>query len=402
MRRATISMGAALLVVLAGCGGGDDDAVGGDGNGADAGGGGGGGDGGSYPGDGDDLDTASGCAGVFNPDQMLEYHFEVQNWSTVQNDCTFEEYVEADMQCGDGPTIRVGMRHKRSGSAAKPGFKIDVNQYADAQAFNSLKKMSFENGISSSTECAGGDSGDPGAPLSEYLAWRIHVLGGHVTSRAALARVFVNGDEIGIYVNVEQPDKVFLEKRLGDNDGWLWKFSGGVSDGLKTNEGTTDPYDAWFCFFKKNGCEPPADGVLETELPQKLDIDQLLRVGAANALMANHDAILLKLNNYYYYDRDSGPRMYFPWDLDTTMRDDYDVFTGSVSGGTTVFTDVLFSHWEDDYDAILTEWLAGPLSLEAITGEIDRAVDLAGGDGDSLEAWWNDRHAAVSEQVDAH
>ena len=402
MRRATISMGAALLVVLAGCGGGDDDAVGGDGNGADGGGGGGGGDGGSYPGDGDDLDTASGCAGVFNPDQMLEYHFEVQNWSTVQNDCTFEEYVEADMQCGDGPTIRVGMRHKRSGSAAKPGFKIDVNQYADAQAFNSLKKMSFENGISSSTECGGGDSGDPGAPLSEYLAWRIHVLGGHVTSRAALARVFVNGDEIGIYVNVEQPDKVFLEKRLGDNDGWLWKFSGGVSDGLKTNEGTTDPYDAWFCFFKKNGCEPPADGVLETELPQKLDIDQLLRVGAANALMANHDAILLKLNNYYYYDRDSGPRMYFPWDLDTTMRDDYDVFTGSVSGGTTVFTDVLFSHWEDDYDAILTEWLAGPLSLEAITGEIDRAVDLAGGDGDSLEAWWNDRHAAVSEQVDAH
>ncbi len=94
--------------------------------------------------------------------------------------------------------------------------------------------------------------------------------------------------------------------------------------------------------------------------------------------------------------------MYFPWDLDTTMRDDYDVFTGSVSGGTTVFTDVLFSHWEDDYDAILTEWLAGPLSLEAITGEIDRAVDLSGGDGDSLEAWWNDRHAAVSEQVDAH
>jgi hypothetical protein len=401
MRRATWC-GAASLAILAACGGGGDDGATGDGDGSGQdGGGGGGGDGGSYPGDGDDLDTATGCAGVYNPDQMLEYHFEVQNWSTVQNDCTFEEYVEADMRCGDGPAIRVGMRHKRSGSTAKPGFKIDINHYVDAQAFNSLKKMSFENGISSSQECGGGD-GDPGAPLSEYLAWRIHVLGGHVTSRAAFARVFVNGDEIGIYVNVEQPDKVFLEKRLGDNDGWLWKFSGGVSDGLKTNEGTTDPYDAWFCFFKKNGCEPPADSVLESELPQRLDIEQLLKVGAANALMANHDAIMLKLNNYYFYDRDSGPRMYFPWDLDTTMSDDYDVFTGTVSGGTTVFTDVLFSHWEDDYDAILTAWLAGPLSLDVIEGEIDRAVEVAGGNGGSLKEWWAARHAAVSEQVAAH
>jgi hypothetical protein len=407
-------MAASALLVLSACGGGDDGATGdGDGVGQD-GGGGGGGDGGSYPGDGDDLDTASGCAGVYNPDQILEYHFEVANWNTVQNDCTYETYVEADMRCNDGPSIRVGMRHKRSGGTAKPGFKVDINHFADTQAFNSLKKMSFENGISSSTECGGGDSGEAGALMSEYLAWRIHVLGGHVTGRAAFAKVYVNGDYIGTYVNVEQPDKVFLEKRLGDNDGWLWKFSGGVSDGLKTNEGTTDPYDSYFCFFKKNPCPVPDD--IEAALPQKLDIEQILKVAAANALMANTDAIILKLNNFYYYDYDSGPRMYFPWDLDTSMKSDYDVFTGTVSGGTAVYTDVLFAHWEDDYDAILTSWLAGPLSIDAIHGEIDRAVSVAGdamaddplvgggasGAADDLKAWWTDRHAAVSDQVNAH
>lgn len=407
-------MAAAALLALAACGGGDDDAVGdGDGSGAD-GGGGGAGDGGSYPGDGDDLDTATGCAGVYNPDQILEYRFQVQNWSTVQNDCTYDTYVEADMACGDGGSIRVGIRHKRSGGVDKPGFKVDINHVVAGQAWNSLKKMSFENGISSGPDCGSGDGGGGASSLmTEYLGWRVHVLGGHVTGRAAFAKVYVNGDYIGTYVNVEQPDKVFLQKRLGDNDGWLWKISGG-DDGLKTNEGTTDPYDAWFCFFKKNPCPVPGD--IETSLPQKLDIEQLLKVGAANALLANHDAIMLKLNNFYYYDYDSGPRVYLPWDLDSTMSDDYDVFTGTVSGGTTVFTDVLFAHWEEDYDRILTDWLAGPLSVDAIHAEIDRAVEVAGdamaddpngggsaaAAGTDLKAWWNDRHAAVSEQVAAH
>ncbi|HEU5059035.1 MAG TPA: hypothetical protein VFU21_21025, partial [Kofleriaceae bacterium] len=93
-RRATFSMAAAALLVLAGCGG-DDDAVGDDSGGGADGGTTGGGDGGTYPGDGDDLDTATGCAGVYNPDQILEYHFETSGWSTVQNDCTYETYVEA-------------------------------------------------------------------------------------------------------------------------------------------------------------------------------------------------------------------------------------------------------------------------------------------------------------------
>lgn len=159
----------------------------------------------------------------------------------------------------------------------------------------------------------------------------------------------------------------------------------------------------------------PAGELAET-LPGRLDIPQILRVGAVNALMANTDAIMLKVKNYIYYDW-AGPRLYFPWDLDTSMREGYDVvFPGSVSGGTTIFTDALFTHWEDDYAAILTDLLDGPLALEQIHGEIDRAVSVAGealeadphldgaasAAGDSMRSWWTARHAAVAEQVAAH
>jgi hypothetical protein len=377
-----------------------------------------GGSDGGYDGPPDELEIATGCAGVYNPNQLLEFRLEMSpgDWSTVQNDCSFETYVPAMLACGDGPAIQVGVRHKRSGGTAKPGLKIDFNLYAAGQSFYGLKKMSWENGVGSSQDGCGADGGEAGGLISEYLAWRLHAVSGGVTGKAALIPVFVNGDPLGVYVNVEQIDKSFLKRRVGNDSGWLWKYSGSDRDGQQTNEGTEDPFLADLCYLERNGgCPMPSAGQLAAELPGKLDIPQALTVGAVNALMANTDSPLLKFNNYAFYNW-TGPRMYFPWDLDTTMKSDYDVFTGSVSGGTTVFTDVLFSNWEDDYADILAELLEGPLSLAAIQAELDRAVDVAGGAmdadphlgggargaADSLADWWSARHAAVSAQVESH
>jgi hypothetical protein len=373
---------------------------------------------GSYPGTGDDLATATGCAGVYNPDQVLDFHLTMSasDWQIVQNDCSYATYVPADLSCGDAAPIRVGIRHKRSGGTQKPGLKIDINYYVSGQTFFSLKKMDWENGVGSAADGCGSDGSSTEAMIREYLGWRLHVDSGEKTSRAAFVNVTLNGAPLGAFLSVEPVDKTFVRRQLGDASGWIWKFSGSPGDGQQTNEGVPDPYAAYFCFFEKSGCPTPSAAQLAAELPGKLDIPQLLSVGAVNAIMANHDAILLKQNNYIYYDWAGGPREYFAWDLDTTMSDSYNVFTGTVPGGTTRFVDALYTNWEDDYDAVLTQLLAGPLSLAAIDSEIDRAVKVAGpvleadplvggsaaAAGSSLKAWWTTRHAAVQAQVDAH
>ncbi|MBZ0232371.1 MAG: CotH kinase family protein [Deltaproteobacteria bacterium] len=412
MRPAIVLLVAAGLVACGSDpgGSGDDDASG-DGGPGD------GGSYGEYPGTGDDLDTALGCAGVYNPDQLLDFHLTMApaDWQMIQNDCTFTLYAPAELRCEDGPPIRVGVRHKRSGGTSKPGLKIDINEYVDGQELFSLRKLSWENGVGSSATGCGEDGTSTEAMLTEYLAWRLHVRSGEMTSRAAFVNVTMNGAPLGAFLSVEVVDKPFVKRRLGDASGWIWKFSGSPGDGQQTNEGVDDPYDDYFCFFERSGCAPPPSAQLATELPTKLDIPQLLSVGAVNAIMANTDAILLKQNNYVFYDW-AGPRAYFPWDLDTTMNGGYDVFTGTVPGGTTAFTDVLFTHWEDDYDALLTQLLAGPLSLDAITMELDRAVRVAGpaleldpfvggsagAARDAILDWWTARHADVSAQVAAH
>jgi hypothetical protein len=401
----------AIMVVAAlGCGGRDPGTTG------DGGGDGAGGDG-SYPGGGDDIDVATGCAGVYNPGQVLEFHLTMSagDWATVQNDCTFSQYVPAELSCGDGATIQVGVRHKRSGGTMKPGLKIDINRFVAGQTFFGLKKMDWENGVGSEVGGCGNDGSSTGAMLSEYLGWWLHVQSGEKTGHAAFVNVTLNGAPLGAFLSVEEIDKSFLRRRVGDDTGWVWKFSGGQGDGQQTNEGVTDPYLAYFCFFEKNGCAIPSATQLAAELPGKLDIPQLLSVAGVNALMGNHDAIMLKLNNFIFYDW-SGPRLYLPWDLDSTMSDTYDVYTGTVPGGTTVFTDTLFTNWQGDYTTTLSTLLAGPLSLAAIDAEIDRIAALAGPSLEAdpfvggsasaaaaaLKSYWASRHPQVAAQVAAH
>jgi hypothetical protein len=362
------------------------------------------------------LDSDRGCAGVFNPDQMLAFGLQMAaaDWSAILADMTYSRVVQARFRCNDGPEMMVGVRRKRSGGQQKVGLKIDLNAFAPGQRFHGLGKLSLENGVSSGTDT---DSGDVGSLIREYLGWRMMVLSGALSGRAALVQLTVNGVLIGVYVNVEQVDKIFLQSRLGDDSGWLYKKSGGVDDGLKTHEldMLSDPYDQYFCFFLKGGgsCAVPAAADLLRDLPGRLHIPQLLRMGAVNALIANSDAPLFKDNNYYWYDWAGGPRVYFPWDLDSAMGGQLDVFSGGVGGQVSFYTDTLFSNWSGDYEMILQELLSQKLTEAVVLEELDRVERVAGAalDADphaggatagaigSLKSWWSARHATVRTQL---
>jgi hypothetical protein len=357
----------------------------------------------------DDLSAATGCAGVFNHHQLLDYEVTIDpgDWAALKADTTNSVMFMAQLSCGDLPPIQVGIRRKRSGGTDKPGLKIDINYYVDGQEYFGLKKLSMENGISEG-------SGDVEVydVLAEYLSWRIVQLSGTIGSRAAFARLSVNGSLVGVYVNVEQVDKAFLQSRIGNDSGWLYKKSGSADDGYKTNELQPNPYEADMCFWDNNPCPVPGD--LESYLPTQLDIGQMLLMGGVNAIISNEDAPLVKNNNYYFYDYGGGPRLYFPWDLDTTQKTSQSIFN---EPGTAIYKDVLFAHWEDDYDVLLTSLLEGPLALPAITGEIALAVSVAGtaldadpavtGDGADdagakLGNYWNTRHPALVSELEGH
>jgi spore coat protein CotH len=363
-----------------------------------------------------ELATSSGCAGVFNPDQLLTLALGIDpgDFSRVLADTTYSIVAPAQMQCEGEAPLTVGVRRKRSGGRQKVGFKLDMNAFVPGHEWYGLKKLSLENGVSEGdTE----DGAEVRAYVGEYLAWRLMVLSGAISSRATFMALEVNGESLGVYVNVEQVDKRFLQERLGDDSGWLYKKSGGVNDGLKTNElGAGDnPFEGYFCFWASgNGCPLPSAEALATDLPARLNIAQFLRFGAVNALIGNTDGPLFKDNNYYFYDYASGPRAYIPWDLDTAMKDSPSVYSGGGGGGgTSSFDAVLFTHWRDDYTAMVDQLLDDHFTLAAIQAELDRVLLVAGAAFDqdpfvtgtaadavtSLEQYWSGRLSDVRVEV---
>jgi hypothetical protein len=360
------------------------------------------------------IDTDTGCSGVFNPNQVLEYAITLAeaDYAAILADSTHSLSVPGKLSCNGGATMDVAVERKRSGGATKVGLKIDVNASIDAQTFYGLKKLGFDNGTSSgSTE----DDATPRDVIAEYLGWRLMRASGVIASRSAFAKLRINGGPPMVYVHVEQVDKRFLQDRLGEDEGWLYKKSGGDGDGLKTHEadGVSNPHEAWYCFLQKKACAGPDDATLAEQLPLRADIPQMHRLGAVNAIIGNTDGLLYKDNNYYHYDSVAGKRTYFPWDLDTTMSASVPLIDGSVPGGTTAFTAAFFSHWRADYLALAEQILRENITAALLEAELARVLEVAAADLDAdpaladgaadaistLGTWWQQRLLTLEQQL---
>jgi hypothetical protein len=100
--------------------------------------------------------------GVYNPEQILEYHLTLSpgDWQSLVADTTNSIYFQAGFRCGGSAPITVGLRRKRSGGADKVGLKLDTNRYVEDQEYHGLHKLSFRmnEGL-----CSLGEFSHPGA-----------------------------------------------------------------------------------------------------------------------------------------------------------------------------------------------------------------------------------------------
>lgn len=118
------------------------------------------------------------------------------------------------------------------------------------------------------------------------------------------ARVHVNGEYYGIFTSIEKIDPAFLERVFEDPTGDLWKRAKWT---LKTNEDTATD----------ERLRALRNASTTEEIIAYLDLEQALRVYAAQALMPDGDGAWAGGLNYYLYDDPSrGKFVLLPWDLD--------------------------------------------------------------------------------------
>ncbi len=177
---------------------------------------------------------------------------------------------------------------------------------------------------------------DP-AFIRETLAYHIYAVCGVPASRARMVRLHVNDQFRGLYVEVEQVDKVFL-RRFKLDGALLFKTSGRANQSDERNLGS----EAAFAIHYENETQKTnsfrdlqlfcRDLALSTDtldfFTRRVDLEKYINYLAATVLVQHWDGF--NKNHFLVYD-ERGSKKWFvvPWDLDRTLGDHWNWSFGS-------------------------------------------------------------------------
>lgn len=222
----------------------------------------------------------------------------------------------------------VGVRYKGNSSSApesphKRSFLIAFSEFNPGQRFLGLRHVALDNGIQF------------GGLFSERLITDALRGVGVKASRCNYARVSLNGQPAGVYVNVERIDQAFLEHHFPSANGPLFKIDeGGPGADLRYLGADPALYRKTFELHSGDEAEAftaviefirslnqPAGG--RAELGALLDVEGFIKTTAVLLLAGAFDQYTgWGPHNYYLYRDPADHRWsYIPWDLDVGFAD---------------------------------------------------------------------------------
>ena len=286
----------------------------------------------------------------------------------------FAARVTIDGQVRDN----VGVRKKGflgSLDAIKPSLKIDLNRFQTNAPFYGVRRLTLNNAKQ-----------DPSL-IRQCVGYQLFAQAGLPAPRCNFAHVTVNGQDRGIYVNVEEIRKPMLARHFADNSGNL--YEGTVSDfhpalrntfEAQTNEDTNDgsDLDAVITALASD------DQDLLTTLGAVVDLDALVRFWAMEALIGHWDGYSSNRNNFYLYrDPVAGKFHFMPWGIDTILSEGYPIASLNPSANKGMFAYsaitrrlVDIPEMRDRYLAQIQTLLSTVWNEPAILDEIDRMEAL--------------------------
>ncbi len=242
----------------------------------------------------------------------------------------------------DGQTWRqVGFRYKGNtalsmswgNNAIALPFKLDFDEFEDDnpeldnQRFYGFKQLGFGNNF------------DDPSLQREKVAADVFRAAGVPAAQTAFYAVYVdsgNGQGFqswGFYTAVELPDDTLIESQFADDDGNMYKPSGGgatfaagsfteASFPKRTNRDTdfADVLAVFEALHAETRLSNPA--AWRESLEAVFDVERFLRWLATNRFVQKRDTYGVMAKDFYLYaDRASGQLVWIPWDNNEAMDD---------------------------------------------------------------------------------
>lgn len=299
------------------------------------------------------------------------------DWKNLRDHFLENTYYPASLEWKGMIIEDVGIRSRGLGSRSydKPGLKLDFNRYSQGQNFLGLKSLILDNAAQDRTMFA------------ERLSMEMFRRLGLPAPRLVHTRLYINGSYAGLYVIMEPVDKVFLQRNLGENSGYLYDYEW--------------VYDYWFDFLgdepghytpepfqpqtnEKNPQPGPLVDMIRTinqssdeefraAVSQYLDLERVAKYLAVETFVGEFDGLAgdWGANNFYLYRfNDSNRFEFIPWDKDVTFQEPH----------------AERSIWANfDRHVLIRRMMALPDIRERYLAALNECIRTAGGAGGWLE-----------------
>jgi hypothetical protein len=257
---------------------------------------------------------------LYDPAIVLDVRITLPQASIDALGAAPDVYAIGDIQVGDETVTDVGVRLKGEwnfrGLDAKASFKIKFDEFVAGQELRGLRRMTLNGALE-----------DP-AYVAERLVYTAFRAAEVPAPRANSARVWVNGELFGLYVNIETEDKTFLRRWFADDDGNLYEEMGAElvpgnegSFELETNETANDRSDLAAFIAAIDAAD---DATLDTDLEAVLDVDEFFRCMALEGIVNQWDGYgytQFGPNNFrIYHDPSTGRFSFIPWGMDMALK----------------------------------------------------------------------------------
>ncbi|MCW3104934.1 MAG: hypothetical protein JWO09_3374 [Bacteroidetes bacterium] len=241
-----------------------------------------------------------------------------------------EIYHTCDVSWDGIALSNCGFREKGNASNSlttfgrKKPLKISFDEFSN-QELDGLKKINLNN-----------FTNDPSL-VHDALSLRLFRDAGLIAPRTSYAKVWINGEYIGVYAVIENVDKTFLKFQFGssNNDGNLYKTDRGAGvplnwlgpdpagykeQGMKltTNE-STDDWTKLISFIDLLNNDHSDD--FRQKLESVFDVHSYLKVLAIEKCIRSWDSYWGGGNNFYLYEHPDGKIRWIPWDMNETFQD---------------------------------------------------------------------------------
>jgi hypothetical protein len=327
---------------------------------------------------------------LFRPDHILEVTItlDANDWEQLRNEpdeigmpkvtCSNQPtetpytYFSADVDIDGEMFTNVGVRKKGgfgSLSTARPGLKVKAHEFVAGQRIFGLHRLTLNN------------NHQDDAYISQCLGYGLFRQAGLPASRCSFAHVTVNGEDLGIYSNVESIKKNFIGRHFDDNGGniyesggeWLPGYTGGFQP--KTNKDMPDCSDLDPVVTAMQASDADFPG----EIAEVIDLDAFLTYWGMEVLTDHWDGYANNRNNHFFYHDPTSDKMHWiPWGIDAlftgrqrTTRPDSVFACGSIPWRLYDVPETKAMYLAKLRDLIATVW-----DEDAIIDEIDRMEAL--------------------------